>query len=48
MLSLGTKGLMIIRTDYFIDAVEQGDVPKVDEFLKKNIEINRLHSTYGA
>jgi hypothetical protein len=48
MLSMGKKGLMIIRTDYFIDAVERGDMPKVEEFLKKDIEINRLHSMHGV
>jgi hypothetical protein len=48
MLSMGKKGLMIIRTDYFIDAVERGDMAKVEEFLKKDIEVNRLHSMQGV
>jgi hypothetical protein len=48
MLSMGNKGLMIIRSDYFINAVEQGDMVKATEFLKKDIEKDRLHSTYGV
>lgn len=39
---------MIIRTDYFINAVGEGNMPKVEEFLTKDIEINRLHSLEGA
>jgi S-ribosylhomocysteine lyase LuxS involved in autoinducer biosynthesis len=47
MLSHGKKGLMIIRTDYFIDAVEANDKERVEDLLKKDIEKFRLHSSHG-
>lgn len=47
MLSHGKKGLMIIRTDYFIDAVEVNDVARMEDLLKKDIEKFRLHSAHG-
>ncbi len=38
---------MIIRTDYFIDAVERNDVDRMEDLLKKDIEKHRLHSGHG-
>ena len=38
---------MIIRTDYFIDAVEVNDVSRMEDLLKMDIEKFRLHSAHG-
>ena len=48
MLSFGKRGLMIIRTDNFIDAVERNDVARMDELLSKEIDRHRLHSVSGV
>lgn len=48
MLRLGVKGLMIIRTDRWIEATEAGDEALMDELAKKEIEMNRMHSTHGV
>ncbi len=47
MLSFGKRGLMLIRTDHFIDAVERNDLARMEDLLKKDIEKERLHSVSG-